>query len=213
MIESTGIQCTHIFHVMKMEQLVCIPPTLILGCWTKSAKVSKLMKMPATGLHLDKELSKIVKFGSLLAVCSNLCFFTAKIEQSYTITLDEIQRLTLRVEQMLAGDESATKNCVLQAGLKLKDPIKVNSKSCAKTVKHDGVKNRKCNQCFQPGHTKHSCPLYPSKYVQPNDLDCIVGGISCVSNDIRSRPSTYNVLTQIVRWHQPRQVPQDLHLR
>lgn len=140
-------------------------------------------------------------------------FFTAKFEQSYTIALDEIQSLTLRVEQMLADDELTTKNCVRQAGLKWKDPIKVNSKGCAKTVKHDGVKNRKCSQCLQPGHTKHSCPLYLSKYIQPNDLDCIVGGISCVSNDIRSRPSSYNVLTQIVQWHQPRQVPQDLSLR
>ncbi|GAY68744.1 hypothetical protein CUMW_266540 [Citrus unshiu] len=31
MMESTGIPCRHIFHVMKFEQLVRIPPTLILG--------------------------------------------------------------------------------------------------------------------------------------------------------------------------------------
>lgn len=80
----------------------------------------------------------------------------------------------------------------------MKDSIKVNSKGCVKIVKHDGVKNYKYSQCFQSGHTKRTCPLYPSKYVQPNDLTCIVGGISCVSNDIQSRPSSYNMLTPTV---------------
>ncbi|GAY63740.1 hypothetical protein CUMW_228050 [Citrus unshiu] len=139
MMESTGILCRHIFHVMKFEQLVRIPPTLIIGHWTKSAKVSKVMKMTAATSYLDKQVLEIVKFGSRSTACTNLCLFTAKNEQSYMIALDEIQQLMLLVEQM---------NCVLQAGMKLKDSVTVNSKGSSKTVKHDGAKNRKCSKCF-----------------------------------------------------------------
>ncbi|KDO48112.1 hypothetical protein CISIN_1g037678mg, partial [Citrus sinensis] len=154
MMESAGIPCRHIFHVMMLEQLARIPPTLILGRWAKSAKVSKVMKMIAAASHLDKEVSKTTKFGSLSAACTNLCLFATKNEQSYMIVLDEIQLLTLRFEQM---------NCVLQASMKLKDPVTVNSKGCSKSVKHDGAKNHKCSKCFQPGYTKRTCPLYPPK--------------------------------------------------
>ncbi|KAL9408767.1 hypothetical protein AB3S75_047199 [Citrus x aurantiifolia] len=165
MMESAGIPCRHIFHIMKLEQVGRIPPALILGYWTKSAKVSKVMKMTVAASHLDKEVSETTKFGSLSAACTNLCLFAAKNEQSYMIALDEIQRLTLHFEQMVADDESAkrAKNCVLQAGMKLKDPVTVNSKCCSKTIKHDEAKNCKCSKCFQPGHTKRTCPLYLPK--------------------------------------------------
>ena len=98
---------------------------------------------------------------------------------------------------MLGDDESTkrAKNCVLQSGMKLKDPIKVNSKGCSKIVKHDGAKNRKCNKCFQPGHTKWTCLLYPSKDMQPNDLHYSVGSTGCVSADDQPRHCSYNVLT------------------
>ncbi len=197
MMESAGIPCRYIFHIMKLEQLVRIPPTLILSRWTKSIKVSKVMKMTIAVSHLDKEVSETAKFGSLSAACSNLCLFTAKNKQSYMITLDEIQRLTFCFEQMLADDESVKRamNCVLQAGMKLKDLAKVNSKSCSKPIEHDEAKNRKYSQCFQPGHTKQTCPLHPPKNMQPNDLYCIVGSTGCVSTDKQRRPSTYNVLT------------------
>ena len=81
------------------------------------------------------------------------------------IALDEIRQLTLRFKQILADDESGkrAKNCILQAGMKLKDPVKMNSKGCAKIVKHDRAKNRKCSQCFQVDHTKRTCPLYLPK--------------------------------------------------
>ena len=92
---------------MKFEQLVRIPPALILGRWTKSVKVSKVMKMTIAASHLDKEVLEIAKFGLLSAACTSLCLFTAKNEQSYMIALDEIQWLTLRVEQMVADDELA----------------------------------------------------------------------------------------------------------
>ena len=75
------------------------------------------------------------------------------------------------------------KDCVLQPGMKLKEPIKVNSKGCSKIVKHDGAKNRKCSKCFQLGHTKRTCPLYSPKDMQPSDLHCSVGGIGCVSTN------------------------------
>ena len=65
MMESVGIPCRHIFHIMKFEQLVRIPPALILGHWTKSVKVSKVMKMTAAVSHLDKEVLETAKFGSL----------------------------------------------------------------------------------------------------------------------------------------------------
>ena len=101
---------------------------------------------------------------------------------------------------MLGDDESTkrAKNCVLQSGMKLKDPIKVNSKGCSKIVKHDGAKNRKCNKCFQPGHTKWTCLLYPPKDIQPNNLHYSVGGIGCVSTNDQQTTCTYNVLTPTI---------------
>ncbi|KDO37033.1 hypothetical protein CISIN_1g042604mg [Citrus sinensis] len=106
--------------------------------------------MTAAASHLDKEVLETAKVCSLSVACTNLCLFATKNEQSYMIALDEIQRLTLRVEQMVADDESAkrARNYVLQASMKLKDSVTVNSKGSSKTVKHDGVKNRKCSKCF-----------------------------------------------------------------
>ncbi|GAY68743.1 hypothetical protein CUMW_266530 [Citrus unshiu] len=106
--------------------------------------------MTAAASHLDKEVLETSKFGSLSMACTDLCLFATKNEQSYMIALDEIQRLTLCVEQMVANDESAkqARNCVLQAGMKLKDSVTVNSKGSSKTVKHDEAKNRKCSKCF-----------------------------------------------------------------
>ena len=98
MMESSGISCRHIFHVMKLEQLVRVSLELILSRWTKLAKVSKVMKMTAVASHLDKEVSETTKFGSLSAACTNFCLFTTKNEQSYMIALDKIQQLMLRFE-------------------------------------------------------------------------------------------------------------------
>lgn len=73
MMEFTGIPCRYIFHVIKLDQLVRIPLSLSLARCIKSKKVSTVMKMTAATLHIDKEMSKIAKFGSL-TVCNNLSF-------------------------------------------------------------------------------------------------------------------------------------------
>ena len=78
MMESAVIPCRHIFHVIKLDQLVRIPSTFILSRWTNSEKVSKVMKRTTAASHLNKEVSETVKFGSLSVACSNLCLFTAK---------------------------------------------------------------------------------------------------------------------------------------
>ena len=80
----------------------------------------------------------------------------------------------------------------------VEEPVTVNSKGCSKTVKHDGAKNHKCSKCFKPGHTKRTCPLYPPRDMEPNDLHYSVGGIGCVSTDDQPRACSYNVLTPTV---------------
>ncbi|GAY36145.1 hypothetical protein CUMW_279170 [Citrus unshiu] len=100
------------------------------------------MKMTAAASHLDKEVLETAKFGSLSMACTNLCLFATKNEQSYMIALDKIQQLTLRIEQMVADDESAkrARNCVLQAGMKLKDSVTVNIKVALKSLNMMGLK-------------------------------------------------------------------------
>lgn len=95
-LESSGIPCWHISHVMK-EQLARIPQ-IFLAQWTKSEKVSTVMKMAIVAPYIDKKMSEIVKFGSLLAACNNLCLVVSKNEQNYTIALEEIQRLKVCFE-------------------------------------------------------------------------------------------------------------------
>lgn len=68
MMEFTSIPCRHIFYVMKFDQLVRIPLNLILARCIKSTNVSTMMKMTAAALSIDKEVSKIAKFGSLIDV-------------------------------------------------------------------------------------------------------------------------------------------------
>ena len=74
MMESAGIPCRHICHIIKFDQLVRIPPVLTLGRWTKSAKVSKMMKMTTVVSHLNKEVLETTKFGSLSVAYTNLVF-------------------------------------------------------------------------------------------------------------------------------------------
>ena len=100
------------------------------------------MKMTAAASHLDKEVLETAKVCSLSVACTNLCLFATKNEQSYMIALDKIQRLTLRIEQMVVDDESAkrARNCVLQAGMELKDSVTVNIKVALKPLNMMGLK-------------------------------------------------------------------------
>lgn len=50
----------------------------------------------------------------------------------------------------------------------LNDSLIVKTKGITKATKHQGAKNKKCTQCFQPGHTQQTYQLNPLNYVHPN---------------------------------------------
>lgn len=51
MTETVGMPCSHLFDVMKMENLEAIPKCMILLRWTKQAKLGMRPEMHGTWTH------------------------------------------------------------------------------------------------------------------------------------------------------------------
>ncbi|KAH9648477.1 hypothetical protein KPL70_025597 [Citrus sinensis] len=97
MMESVGLPCRHMFHVLKVEQIVKIPDNMVLRRWTK--KVNEHNTCRTTKPEVDTEVSEVARFSALSAACNKMCYNTAKNVEAYANALVEINRLTLTYEQ------------------------------------------------------------------------------------------------------------------
>ena len=140
MLDSAGIPCSHIFHVMKLEQIVRIPPTLIRGRWTKSMKHSAKFNMDIAPHHMDKQLVEVAKFGALASACNNMCFLASKNDDAYMEALSEIERLTLKFKEIVSNEEDGIRGDFMccDTGIKMKDPTIIKTKGCVKKKRLTG---------------------------------------------------------------------------
>ncbi|KAK2641373.1 hypothetical protein Ddye_023136 [Dipteronia dyeriana] len=96
---TTGISCSQSFSVMKAMNMQDIPSSLILTRWTTSVKhmsdidcFCEVTLTPTMGM---------VRYGSLSAKCSKLCYFTSKSNCGFKEANEEKEKLTVRMQELM----------------------------------------------------------------------------------------------------------------
>ncbi|KAH9792410.1 protein FAR1-RELATED SEQUENCE [Citrus sinensis] len=159
MMDSAGIPCRHMFHVMKVEQFRNIPDNMILHRWIKKAKDYTSCNLAQS--QVDNEIFDVAKFSSLGTATNKMCFYAAKNEHSYKEALASINQLTSKFQELFGGQRTCPQSSVygLQTKSTVLDPVVVRTKGAVTRLKKSPSNNRKCSICRQPGHTARSCPI------------------------------------------------------
>ncbi|KAH9802306.1 protein FAR1-RELATED SEQUENCE [Citrus sinensis] len=155
MMESVGLPCRHMFHVLKVEQIEKIPDNMVLRRWTKKAKEHNTCR--TTKPEVDTDVSEMARFSALSAACNKMCYNAAKNVEAYENALVEINRLTLTYEQQYELDGLPNKK--LRMGTKLRNPAVVKTKGAMSKAKCVAESSRKCGKCRQVGHTARTCSI------------------------------------------------------
>ena len=173
MMESVGLPCRHMFHVLKVEQIEKIPDNMVLRRWKKKAKEHNTCR--TTKPEVDTDVSKVARFSALSAACNKMCYNAAKNVEAYKNALVEINRLTLTYEQQSERDGLPNKK--LWMGTKLRNPTVVKTKGVMSKVKCVAESSRKCGKCRQVRHTARTCSTQgndsPQLRYVPSSLSCV----------------------------------------
>ncbi|KAH9680073.1 hypothetical protein KPL71_026408 [Citrus sinensis] len=110
MMDSTGIPCRHMFHVMKVEQFRNIPNNMILHRWTK--KVKDYTSCSLARSQVDNEISDVARFSSLNTATNKMCFYAAKNDHSYKEALAAINQLTSKFQELFGGQRTCPQSSV-----------------------------------------------------------------------------------------------------
>ncbi|KAH9744126.1 protein FAR1-RELATED SEQUENCE 5 [Citrus sinensis] len=156
MIETLGSPCSHIFAVMKTENVRTIPKCIILGRWTKNAKIgvcSHNMNEKSNSTYMSIE----ARLGSLHAACRNLQRLAANSSEAFQIAIADLHNLSLRLEAMTCYKEKEKLKGQLGKRSHVRDPTVVLTKGCRKKKKMGPPPKRRCGSCGQPGHTIRKC--------------------------------------------------------
>ncbi|XP_024035543.1 protein FAR1-RELATED SEQUENCE 5-like [Citrus sinensis] len=145
MMESVGLPCRHMFHVLKVEQIEKIPDNMVLRRWTKKVKEHNTCR--TTKPEVDTNVLEMARFSALSAAYNKMCYNAAKKVKAYENTLVEINRLTLTYEQQSERDGLPNKKVWM--GIKVRNPAVVKTKgamSKAKCVEESARKSEKCRR-------------------------------------------------------------------
>ncbi|KAK0575563.1 hypothetical protein LWI29_002804 [Acer saccharum] len=156
MFETADLPCSHSFSVMKAMDMQHIPSSLILDRWTTRAKDFLAIKYACEAtptLIMEK-----TRYGSLSSKCSKMCYFASKSDDGFKETNGEIDKLTLRMQELMPSSPINSQNVSgVQHVHNVKDPSMAATKGSVRRKKNAGVKQRKCGKCGQPGHTAKTC--------------------------------------------------------
>ena len=98
MMESVGLPCRHMFHVLKVEQIEKIPDNMVLRRWTKKVKEHNTCR--TTKPEVDTNVLEMARFSALSAAYNKMCYNAAKNVEVYKEVLDGTSRLALTFEQL-----------------------------------------------------------------------------------------------------------------
>ncbi|RVW18027.1 Protein FAR1-related sequence 5 [Vitis vinifera] len=157
MFESIGIPCCHMVVVIKVEHLEEIPQSCITKRWTKLAKVYT-RSVPVN--ETDNNMDRFVRYGSLSSMCNKLSYFASDTSSSFIEAKNEIQNLTVRMEELynynLKGKKIASDGAT--GTNQVRDPNIVKTKGNPGKVAMNVQKGRRCSRCKRVGHTIRKCP-------------------------------------------------------
>ncbi|KAK9229753.1 hypothetical protein WN944_022719 [Citrus x changshan-huyou] len=104
MIETVGTLCSHIFAVMKAENIRTIPKCIILGRWTKNAKI-RVCPHNINEKSNSPYMSIEAWLGSLHVACRNLQRLATNSSEAFEIAIADIHNLSLHMEAMTCDKE------------------------------------------------------------------------------------------------------------
>ena len=146
MIETVGTPCSHIFAVMKAENIRTIPKCIILGKWTKNAKIG-VFPHNINEKSNSPYMSIEAWLGSLHATCRNLQRLATNSSEAFEIAIADIHNLSLRMEAMTCDKEKEKLKGQLGKRSHVQDPTVVLTKGCRKKKKMGPSLERRCGSC------------------------------------------------------------------
>ncbi|KAK0591076.1 hypothetical protein LWI29_035333 [Acer saccharum] len=157
MFDTAGLPCRHSFSVMKAMDMQHIPSSLILHRWTTRAKDFSAIKYACEATPTP--IMEKARYGSLSSKCNKMCYFASKSDDGFKEANGEIDKLTLRMQELMPSSPINSKNV---SGVhhvhNVKDPSMAATKGSVRRKKNTGVKQRRCGKCGLPGHTAKTCP-------------------------------------------------------
>ncbi|KAE8661408.1 hypothetical protein F3Y22_tig00113725pilonHSYRG00137 [Hibiscus syriacus] len=120
--------------------------------WTKDAKASA----PSfVDLNVPPEIMQMVRFASLRATASMLCYTASKTDMSFKTARNEMKRLTEEFKNSFGLIGSVNRISVLN---NIRDPQRKQRKRKEVTKNKVEKKIRRCGFCNGEGHNKLTCP-------------------------------------------------------
>jgi len=133
MMETVGIPCSHLFAVMKVENLDSIPRCMILPRWKKEAKVGVTSEVQER--CSQHYMSVEARMGSLHAACRTLQRFAAQSSQAYELAITEIHKVSMQLEAMSCETAKDKPKRHMGRRFEVQDPVIVLTKGCRKKQK------------------------------------------------------------------------------
>ncbi|RYQ95178.1 hypothetical protein Ahy_B08g090240 isoform B [Arachis hypogaea] len=148
--QQSGIPCSHIFCVMRHEDICELPEHLVLKRWRKEAN-AYLNEEVDDGK--DPKRAFALWYGSLWSGSIWMNFLVAKTTPTYRHTIGCVNGIIKDLEKRLCLVENVSrpvKDIQDLEIVKIRGAPKLNKK-------FKGLKTRNCSRCGQTGHTRRTC--------------------------------------------------------
>ncbi|KAK4484277.1 hypothetical protein RD792_011505 [Penstemon davidsonii] len=158
-LETMGWPCSHLFDVMKSENMREIPSSCIKKRWTVEVKVEASKPYHDS---IPADVREVACYGSLLQKCKEMCFYASQVDEgpqelSSFIAMQTMRKKLLYMKNKNNNGESASiMNAESVRKFNLRDPQNMKTKGDHAT--ENGSKSGpKCSICRLQGHNKSTC--------------------------------------------------------
>ena len=97
LLETIGIPCSHLFIVMKAENIAEIPSLMILPRWTKDVKITDRTPSDMC-VNVSHYMTEEARVSLIYASCQSLLRYVALSVTAYNMVINDIHNLILRLE-------------------------------------------------------------------------------------------------------------------
>ncbi|KAK1570740.1 hypothetical protein Q3G72_006432 [Acer saccharum] len=123
--------------------------------WRKNAKVVKSRDFSEA---VPTEVTELVRFGSLMAQCSKLCYYASKSIAGYNEAKQAVCSLTRRMEELMTMDLQSHNTTLVSSkrGAVVNDPHIARTKGAQKSRKQCNATMTQGDRCMEIGHTNQT---------------------------------------------------------
>lgn len=160
-MEYEGIPCSHIFNVLKHENMSKIPSSLIMKRWTIPEKANSENRYAHRSNNVTEDGESKARFGYISDRLCKLSFRASSSKEMYDLVREEVDKLEEKLDAMSIVPEARRQEVRDHKNL-IRDPVVVRTKGKKKepswaTRTSGAKKSRRCSKCRVYGHNKQSC--------------------------------------------------------